>query len=263
MINIDKYAYASKLSKTNPMEKMALALLTLCVCLWANSILLSVTVLLIMSWLTVKKGGIPLPFFLKLMLIPMSFLILGVLMIAFQIVNDPHQFILAFPVFGFYLGFSKPGMETAIQLFFKALGAVSCLYYLSLNTPMVDLLSALRKLKCPQLMLEMMSLIYRFIFVLMETAETMYTAQNSRLGYSSLKAGYRSLGMLASTLFIRAYKRSDDMYTAMEARGYDGKIAVLEEIAPFSWRRFLATIIMNVGLITAVLLARQYWGGLL
>lgn len=263
MINIDNYAYASKLKRKNPMEKVAFALLTLGVCLWGNSILLSLVVLLIMTWLSVRKGGIPLRFFLKLMLLPMSFLILGVLMIAFQISNDPQQFVMSVPVFGTFLGFSKIGIETAAQLFFRALGAVSCLYYLSLNTPMVDLLSVLRKLKCPKILVELMSLIYRFIFVLMETAETMYTAQNSRLGYSSLKAVYHSLGALASTLFIRAYKRSDEIYTAMEARGYDGDIEVLEELAPFSWQGFLPAVLINMILIGSVLLGRQYIGRLL
>ncbi|XCH79176.1 MAG: cobalt ECF transporter T component CbiQ [Candidatus Dehalobacter alkaniphilus] len=263
MINIDKYAYASKLNQKNPMEKITFALLTLCVCLWANSILLSLVVLLIMTWASVRKGGIPLPFFLKLMLLPMLFLILGVLMIAFQISNDPQQFVLSVPVFGTFLGFSKTGMETAVRLFFRALGAVSCLYYLSLNTPMVGLLSVLRKLKCPKLLVELMSLIYRFIFILMETAETMYTAQSSRLGYSSLKAGYHSLGALASTLFIRAYKRSEEIYTAMEARGYDGDISVLEETVPYSWKGFLPAVLMNAVMIVSVLLARQYLGGLL
>ncbi|RNC29357.1 MAG: Cobalt transport protein CbiQ [Candidatus Dichloromethanomonas elyunquensis] len=263
MINIDKYAYASKLHQKNSIEKIAFAFITLCVCLWANSILPSLVILLVMTWVSVRKGGIPLPFFLKLLLLPMSFLILGVLMIAFQISNDPQQFVLSVPVFGTFLGFSKAGMETAVRLFFRALGAVSCLYYLSLNTPMVDLLSALRKLKCPKLLVELMSLIYRFIFILTETTETMVTAQNSRLGYSGLKAGYHSLGALAATLFIRAYKRSDQIYTAMEARGYDGDIIVLEEAVPYSWKGFLPAVLLNAFLIVSVLLARQYLGGLL
>jgi cobalt/nickel transport system permease protein len=263
MLNIDKYAYASKLKEQNPLEKISFALLTLCVCLWANSILLSLVVLLIMVWVSVRKGRIPLSFFLKLMLLPMFFLILGVLMIALQISDNPTRFILSVPVFGTFLGFSQAGTETAIRLLFRALGAVSCLYYLALNTPMVDLLSALRKLKFPQLLLELMSLIYRFIFVLMETAETIYTAQNSRLGYSGLRAGYHSLGALVSTLFIRAYKRSEEIYTAMEARGYDGEIIVLEEPFPYSWMGFLPAVLINIILILTVLLVRQYWGGLL
>lgn len=94
---------------------------------------------------------------------------------------------------------------------------------------MVDLFSVLRKLRLPKLMIEMMDLIYRFIFVLLETAGTMYTAQNSRLGYVNLVSGYRSMGSLVSALFIRSYKRSNELYTSLEARGYDGELRVLEE----------------------------------
>ncbi len=59
-----------------------------------------------------------------------------------------------------------------------------------------------------------MSLIYRFIFVLMETADTMVIAQSSRLGYSSIISGYRSLGVLVSSVFIRSYQQADKIYTS-------------------------------------------------
>jgi hypothetical protein len=86
------------------------------------------------------------------------------------------------PIYNMHLGVLKAGMISAVRLFCKALGAVSCLYFLSLSTPMLDILSALRRLKCPALLVEMMGLIYRFIFILFETAASMITAQNSVWG---------------------------------------------------------------------------------
>ena len=81
MFNIDKYAYASKLKKIDPMGKFLFSIITLGVCLWANNLIISIAVLFIMGYSTIKIGGTPIKVFFKLMLIPLAFLIIGVLTI--------------------------------------------------------------------------------------------------------------------------------------------------------------------------------------
>lgn len=245
MINIDTFAYNSKLKDRDPMEKLVFAFVTLCVCLWANSIIISLTVLMIMTWSTMYQGGIHGTVYLKLLLIPMGFLILGVLAIVIEITPQPYGFLGSIQFFNMYIGVSKTGLITATELFFRALGAVSCLYYLSLNTPMIDVMSALRKLRCPKLLVEMMSLIYRFIFIFITTAETMLIAQSSRLGYSRFMSGYRSLGSLVSSIFIRSYQQADKIYTSLESRGYDGELNVLEQHRRYSLKGYLKVLGIN------------------
>lgn len=263
MINIDKYAYISKLKNTAPMKKLIFSLLTLGVCLWAGSVTISVLVILTMGWTIIFKGCTPFRTFIKLMLIPISFLVIGVLPIGINISGDKSAFLFSMHSFGLYIGVSQSSIQNVVNLFFKTLGAVSCLYYLSLSTPIVDLLAVLRRLKFPKLMIELMGLIYRFIFVLIETADTMFMAQNSRLGYSSLSTAYRSMASLILSLFIRAYKRSEDIYTALEARGYDGELNVLEEKFETYWTEYIAPVSINLFFIIVALLLKQYTGGLL
>jgi len=262
MIGIDRYAYASKFKRTDPMQKFTFAIITLGVCLWADLPIISVCVFIIMSWVTVCKGGTPLPFFIKLLLLPMSFLIIGVLSIAVNVSKNSDIFLIFIPIDSFYIGVSKYGLFQASQLFLKVMGSVACLYFLSLSTPMIDLLSVLSKLKVPKLVVEIMGLIYRFVFILIEAADTMYTAQKSRLGYENIASAYRSLGALASQLFIRAYKRADELYTALEARGYDGELNVLEETLDKSRKMYIAAIIINTILILTSLYLKQFTGGL-
>lgn len=263
MINIDKYAYISKLKHTDPMQKFVFSLLTLGVCLWADSVLISITVILIMGWVTVCKGGTHVSFFLKLLLVPMAFLIIGVLTIAISASDNESAFLFSKAIAGTYIGVSQVGLQDAMRLFFKAMGAVSCLYYLSLSTPVVDIMAVLRKFKVPRLFIELMGLIYRFIFVMAETADTMFVAQNSRLGYSSISSGYRSMGALVSMLFIRAYKRGDELYTALEARGYDGELNVLEEKFESHWTGYIPMVAINLVLIGTGLFIKRFPGGLL
>lgn len=253
MINIDKFAYSSRLRRVEPMEKFIFSMLTLAVCLWADLWVVSIIVSVVMMWAAVRRGGTPFTFYMKLLLVPMTFLIIGVVTIAVNLSSAESGFLLAFPVGGKWLGVSRAGLYEAGGLFLKTLGAVSCLYFLSLTTPLVDILSVLKRLKVPTLMIELMSLIYRFIFVLMDTASVMITAQHSRLGYINLASGYRSLALLASTLFIRAYKRSSELYDSLEARGYDGELNVIEESFDRSNKLYAAAVALNIVLILAAL----------
>lgn len=253
MINIDTYAYASRLKCIDPMQKFAFALLTLGVCLWADTLLISFAVIVIMGWMTIRSGGTPLSFFIRLLMVPMAFLVIGVLTIAINFSSNPQGFLFSIPIAGSWIGVSAVGIYEAGRLFLRVLGSVSCLYFLSLSTPMIDLLNVLRRLKLPKIMVEMMGLVYRFIFVLLDTADTMLIAQNSRLGYRSLSTGYHSLGVLASTLFIRSYKRSNDLFTSLESRGYDGDLNVVEEPFEKSRKIYGVTVVINAILVFVAL----------
>ena len=253
MIKIDTYAYGSQLKRIDPLQKFLFATITLGVCLWADTIVISIAVLFIMGWVTIRMGRTPILLFLKLLLIPMSFLMIGVVTIVINFSSNTHGFLFSLPIASSWIGVSKAGIVEATQLFFRVLGSVSCLYFLSLSTPIVDLLSVLRKLKVPQLMVEMMGLVYRYIFVLLDTANTMFIAQSSRHGYVNVITGYRSLGALASTVFIRAYKRSNDLYTALEARGYEGELSVFEEPFETHYAIYLAIAGINTLLIVVAL----------
>ena len=87
MISIDKFAYTSGLKKVNPMEKFIFAMVTMIVCISLNNIIESIIILLLMAMITVFKGKIPLKTYIKLMLLPLAFLILGVLTIAINVVG--------------------------------------------------------------------------------------------------------------------------------------------------------------------------------
>jgi len=261
MISIDQYAYLSKLKSQDPMVKLVFCLMTIGVCLWADSMIVAVLILIVMGWYTVCKGGIPFFLWTRLMMIPSSFLMIGVVTIAIHASADPNVFMISIPAAGTYIGVSQNGLQSAARIFMKALGAVSCLYYLSLNTPMVDLLQALGKLGVPKLFTELMGLIYRFIFVFLETADRMVTAQKSRLGYESPRSGYRSLAALAATLFIRAYQRADELYTALEARGYEGEIKVLDTSFNRDRWAYLTPVAVNLALAAIALFLRRIHGG--
>lgn len=257
MLLIDQYAYANRLLPVHPAEKFFFAVSTMVVCLVSSSPVTFLAVVLLMAVVTTLGGGIPGRFFARLMLVPAAFLVTGVATIAISFDGNPAGLLYAIPLGDYTVGVRSRDLVLAINLFLKSLGAVSCLYFLSLTTPMVEIIAVLRRLKVPPLFIELMTLVYRFIFVLMETAERIRISQASRLGYSSLRNSYVSLSWLFSILFLRSYHRSHAMFTALLSRGYDGQLKVLESTYPLS-RRNLAFIAVAELLLVAL---AWYTGG--
>ncbi len=231
MLLIDKLSYQSKLRYVNASEKLVYALLTLVLCVLSRSVKVAVLVFAVNGVLTVGKGGIPLFRYIKLLMIPLAFLAAGTAAVMINVSRIPMD-AFALPAGEWYITGSCEGIRCGLRLCITALSAVSSLYFLSLNTVMTDILCACRKLHFPSLLTELMLLIYRFIFVLFETASSITVSQQSRLGNRSFKTRIRSFGKLGSSLFILALKRSGALYDAMESRCYDGSIRVLSREQP-------------------------------
>ena len=231
MLLIDKLSYQSKLRYVNASEKLVYALLTLVLCVLSRSVKVAVLVFAVNGVLTVGKGGIPFFRYIKLLMIPLAFLAAGTAVVMINVSRTPMD-AFALPSGEWYITGSCEGIRRGLRLCVTALSAVSSLYFLSLNTVMTDILCACRKLHFPSLLTELMLLIYRFIFVLFETASSITVSQQSRLGNRSFKTRIRSFGKLGSSLFILALKRSGALYDAMESRCYDGSIRVLSREQP-------------------------------
>ena len=237
-----------KLRYENAGEKFAFSVITLCICVMSRSVEVAAIVLAVTGILTIWKGGVPVLRYLKFLTIPLAFLFLSTAAVMFNVKKTPMDF-LAVPVGDWYITASHYSFFYALQLILTALAAVSCLYFLAFSTPMPDILEVLRKLHCPGLLIELMLLIYRFIFVLMETASAISVSQKCRLGNKDYRTSVKSFGLLGSVLMIRAVKRANRLYDAMEARCYDGTIRVLTENRKPKKKIIAAIIVFDTALL--------------
>ncbi|WP_206812213.1 cobalt ECF transporter T component CbiQ [Paradesulfitobacterium ferrireducens] len=256
MINLDAYAYSNALKIVHPAEKLSFAMITLVVCLASPTVITPLIVLALMAGGIIIKAGIPGRFFVKLMLVPLTFLLVSVLTIAFSISPSPAGFWLAHNVGGLTLGIRFPDLITAVHIFIKSLGAVSCLYFLALTTPITEIITVLGKMRVPVIITELMVLIYRFIFVFMEIATTIRRAQSSRLGYISKKSSFRSLSWLFSALFGKVFLKSNELFDTMTSRCYTGEIKVLAKKYPVSLKNYLVLTMLEIPLVLLNLLGR-------
>lgn len=242
MFLIDSFAYKNKLVSVHPAEKMLFAISSMLICVLSKSVYLDCFVLILMTFLTIVRAGINWKFYIKLLLFPLSFLFLGIVSIAITSVSSSMQSLVSFKILSIQYAITSESLNTAIILFFRSISAVSCLYFMILTTPMLDIIFILRKLRVPELILDLVNLMYRLIFIMVTIIMNVYTSQSSRLGYKSIKNKYKSLGYLVSTLFILAYKKANNMFIALESRCYSGTLNMIELKYPLSYKNIVLIV---------------------
>ena len=224
----DRYAYQSKLRRADPVAKLVFAMVVTLVCLVCESITVGLGTLLIMSVLTVTLGGQKPKIVRGFLNIPIVFLFIGCITIVVRPLPETAEALISFRLLGQWRwGVSEDFLIMGLGVFFKAMGTIASMCFLSLTTPMSDIVLALERLRVPKLFVELMELIYRFIFVLLESANCIRIAQESRLGYQGFRKSVECLGVLSSMVFLRAWRRGDKVWSALESRGYTGTLNTL------------------------------------
>lgn len=230
-LSIDGCAYASALRGWNPGYKAALSAASLVLCIAYSSAAVSAAVILGMACLTVRRGGLPLGRYLSLLSVPLAFLALSGLAVALGISRRPLG------DYRVYLGplclyATRESLRQALELTLKALGGISALYMLTLSTPAGEIIQVLRSLHVPRTILELMDLIYRYIFLLLDTHCRMRNAAASRLGYRDYRTALSTFGRTASNLLVVSLGRGTAYYQALASRCYDGELRFLREEKP-------------------------------
>ena len=231
--SIDHLAYTSGMGGWNPAFKTMLAVGTLVLCLAADRPAVSAAVILVLAALQKFKGGLALHDYCGLLCVPLAFLLLGGLAVACDL-SPVSAGDWSLSLHWFYICASADSVRFALALVLKALGAVSALYLLALTTTACEFVGVLRRAHLPGLLTELMYLIYRFVFVLLDTHGRMREAAGARLGWRDFRTSCRSFGGTAAGLLVVALRKSRTYYDAMAARGYDGGLCFLEEDKP--WR---------------------------
>lgn len=119
---------------------------------------------------------------------------------------------------------SDPGLWKFAGVAMKSFLGASAAIFMTTVTPFSALLAGLRRLGMPSILVDMLSLTYRYLFVLFEEAMRLRRAATAR--------GYRPtwlrqallIGRLIGQLFIRSYERAERVYGAMVLRGYQGQL---------------------------------------
>lgn len=127
-------------------------------------------------------------------------------------------------------------LQRVAQVCGRSLGGLAALLFLAMTTPLTDIIALLRRLRAPDVLLDIMVLCYRTLFVFSEVVHNTITAQSARLGYATLRHSMRSSGGLVANITVQVWRRSQALQMAAMARNNDGPLRFLEQTYPNSPR---------------------------
>lgn len=133
----------------------------------------------------------------------------------------------------------------------KALFALLAMLVLTATTPFTELIRILRWMKLPDLFTAILSFMYRYLFVLEDERERLVRAKESRTAIRRWPQERKALSQIVGVLFIRSYERSERVYQAMCARGFNGTVpcaGAWERWGPRDW------VLLGAGLAVFVLI---------
>lgn len=168
----------------------------------------------------------------------------------------PGEVILRLPGLGWTV--SEVGLMRFVTILLRTWIAVQAGVLLSATTMIPDILWGLSKLKVPRILVSIVGFMVRYLFVVADEALRITRARNSRsprLPGANPPGVFwqgRTAGMMVGSLFLRSLERSERVYAAMLARGYDGEQRSLESSSMKSsdWAALLVAILTLSGIFT-------------
>lgn len=118
---------------------------------------------------------------------------------------------------------SVEGAHLAASILLKMIAVNILISFLNDKLGRFEIIKNLRWLGIPPVMIELMSLLIRYLFLLVEEVQSMLKAQRSR-GFAPerwwwTRVTLKRFGEMLGMLFIRAYQRSGRIYLSMLSRG--------------------------------------------
>jgi cobalt/nickel transport system permease protein len=192
-----------------------------------------------------------------------SWIVLPFALVALPLVfTRPGQPLLTIDLGPFGLTATREGIEDFLAILARSWVSVQVALLLAFTTPFPDLIDALRSLRVPAIMTSIIGFMYRYLAVIGDEAGRMNRARASRSASAATPSASgpgraqvlvwraRVTGGMVGSLFIRSYERSERVYAAMLARGFDGSLRAAALARPPGWQ--LATF--GLGLVGIALL---------
>lgn len=151
---------------------------------------------------------------------------------------------------GTELHLTRQGVHSACFLLGRAMTTATAAALTLLTTPWPHLLKALRTLRVPSIAIAILSMTYRYIFVVLHMSLDMLTARRSRqVGKLSAAQRRRMLFAESGILLGKSMQYAEGAFLAMQSRGYRGAHHVLSEfrMAPRDWFTLAVIVLIGIG----------------
>lgn len=230
MFSEDVAAQPGLLQRLDPRAKIV----GLVVLLVSASLLHNIATLVAMYLLTLVVAAVsrlPVGFFIKRvwLFIPV-FTLIVVLPATLSIITPGKVLLQLWTWEGHPEGLTEQGLTSAGLVVMRVAVSISLVVLLTVTTPWIKLLSALRALGVSRIFVLIIGMCYRYIFLLLGSVTDMYESRKSRTvgAVQHDKAARTLVTTSAGALFGKAHYLSEEVHQAMVARGYRGDAKTLQ-----------------------------------
>jgi len=130
---------------------------------------------------------------------------------------------LAFPI-------TSQGLQSAGMLVLRVETATTFAVLLVLCTEWTRILKALRFFRVPIVVVVILGMTYRYLFLLLKSAQEMFESRQSRLvGPLPSEERRRIASGTVGVLLARSLQLSTEVHLAMQSRGFHGEVHLLDE----------------------------------
>lgn len=220
---LEYYSYNSKINSWNPHLKFCYSMVLIVLGIILSNIYISISIVFICGFITIFLGKISLKKYIDFFKVPIIFLLISVAVININFSKNITDFYY-FNIGDLYIYTTDENIKKSCILFWRALSGVSSMYLLALSTPLNEIIYVMKKARTPKIIIELMYLVYRFIFIMRDSYKSMRKSIESRLGFRDYRISLLSFGKIISNILIVSLRKSNSFYDAMESRCYRGEI---------------------------------------
>jgi cobalt/nickel transport system permease protein len=244
---LDDAAQNNAFRHIHPGTKILLGLGSLVICLISPAPAVAVLSGLVLSFVLVVPARIPVRIYGRMLLAPAVFTAMSIVVLLFMLGGGDVLWEFS-PVSWIHVTITTGAVQQAVLVFARVFGCTVSLFFIALTTPLTDLFNVMKRCRVPVELIDLMMIMYRYIFIFYDQAKEIWQAQVMRLGYQRPKESIHSFSMLCGMLFISSWIAGEDLIRAMDCRCYNGIMPAMDPMEPVRMQSFIPVVVYLTGL---------------
>jgi len=245
---LDEVAQNSTFRHIHPGTKILLGLGSLIICLVSPAPVVPLISGTILSLVLLIPARVSPLVYGELLLAPAIFTAFSIIVLLFMLGGGEVLWRFS-PVSWINLTITEGAVRQSALVLSRVLGCTISLFFIALTTPVTDLFNGMKRARIPIELIDLMMIVYRYIFIVHAQAVEIWHAQVMRLGYSRPRESIRSFSMLCGMLFISSWIAGEDLIRAMDCRCYNGIIPSLGSAEPVRMHSLVPVLLYLAGLL--------------
>ncbi len=228
-VQMDVLAYGSRMVRWSPLGKLLFTFSLLILALLSDNIFVPIMTFCVGICLMAYSTKFKLPSIIGLAILEaILIMVIGCGMVS--VLGDPSEpsvFLKDTEEFLWIeIHITENSFNHAWLIMFRAIAGVTLMLSFASSTPIPHIAYALIQLRIPKEVVEIVVLVYRYAFLLLERTEVMWNAAKCRLGFNGIRRSMSTTAGILVNVFIISLEVAERSQPALESRNYNGSFPI-------------------------------------